>query len=157
MDLMMLITLLVTFFAFLGMAWIFFVFIGIMKDMKGALDARQPVRKVIVERDVDHEPFVIACIEIVRMRRRLEKMDQKDIRQLMRSLERLETYYKEKGYDIVNYEGVYYHEGMNLKASFVPSEEIEKGVRIITKVIKPQINYKNSMIYSAEVEVSFGD
>lgn len=84
-------------------------------------------------------------------------METKDIKHLAKSLERLEEYFRDKGYEIISYEGAAYHEGMNLKASFVPSEELEKGSHIITKVIKPQINYQNAMIHLAEVEVSVGE
>ena len=35
-------------------------------------------------------------------------------------------------------------------------ENLEKGIEIITKIIKPQVNYKGVMIQSAQVEVSVG-
>ena len=106
---------------------------------------------------IDHAPFIKTAIEIVRMRRRLDKSEIKDKKHLQKSLERLEEYFRERGYEIINHEGARYDEGMRVVASFIPSEELAKGERIITKVIKPQINYKNLMIHSAEVEVSIGD
>ena len=33
---------------------------------------------------------------------------------------------------------------------------LEEGVEIITKVIKPQVNYKEKMIQTAQIEVSVG-
>ena len=46
---------------------------------------------------------------------------------------------------------------MNLEANFVFNEDIEKGSQIITRIIKPQINYKGKMIQGAQVEVSQND
>ncbi len=43
---------------------------------------------------------------------------------------------------------------MNLEANFVDNDEIPKGSQIITRIIKPQINFKGKMIQAAQVEVS---
>jgi len=155
--LFLMIAIVVIAFAFCGLSWALLNVLGMYKEMLSELKMKQSVKKVIVERKIDHEPFIRTCIEIVRMKKRIEKMETKDKRHLVKSLERLEEYFKEKGYEIISYEGVAYHEGMNLKVSFVPSEELEKGSHIITKVIKPQINYQNAMIHVAEVEVSVGE
>ena len=45
---------------------------------------------------------------------------------------------------------------MNLEANFVFNEKIEKGKQIITRIIKPQINYKEDD-QGAQVEVSQND
>ena len=39
----------------------------------------------------------------------------------------------------------------------IDSDEIETGKKIITRIIKPQVNYNNEMIQAAEIEVSVGE
>ena len=40
--------------------------------------------------------------------------------------------------------------------STIPDENLEVGVELITKVIKPQVNFNNKMIQAAQIEVSVG-
>ena len=46
---------------------------------------------------------------------------------------------------------------MKAVPNFVTSEDLETGKQIITRIIKPQVNYKNEMIQSAQIEVSVGE
>lgn len=59
-----------------------------------------------------------------------------------------------KGYEIVDMLGKHYNDGMKVIANFVPDENLEEGEQVITKIIKPQINYNGVMIQAAEIEVS---
>jgi len=45
---------------------------------------------------------------------------------------------------------------MKLIANFKPDENLKEGEQIITRIIKPQVNYKGVMIQQAQVEVSTG-
>ncbi|CAI8312671.1 MAG: Uncharacterised protein [Cryomorphaceae bacterium] len=45
---------------------------------------------------------------------------------------------------------------MNLQATFIEDENLKKGESIITRIIKPQINYKGKLIQAAQIEVSQG-
>jgi len=45
---------------------------------------------------------------------------------------------------------------MNLQATFIEGEDLNEGDAIITRIIKPQINYKGKLIQAAQVEVSQG-
>ena len=59
------------------------------------------------------------------------------------------------GYELVDMLGKPYHEGMLVSnTDFVDDEMLKEGERIITKIIKPQINYKGQMIQSAQIQVS---
>jgi hypothetical protein len=62
-----------------------------------------------------------------------------------------------KEYEIVDMLGKEYKEGMEVIATFIPSEEIELGKQIITKIIKPQVNFKGKKIQAAQIEVSIGE
>jgi hypothetical protein len=50
-----------------------------------------------------------------------------------------------------------YDERMKVSASFVPNDELETDEQIITKIIKPQVNYKGTMVQAAQIEVSIGE
>ena len=58
------------------------------------------------------------------------------------------------GYELVEMLGKPYNDGMKVTANFVEDEELEQGQQIITGIIKPQINYKGTMIQSAQITVS---
>jgi hypothetical protein len=97
--------------------------------------------------------------EITRMRQRLASMPSEinGIPQLSKSLDRLEDELKVLGFEIPALLNMPFDEGMTVKARFIPSEGMETGERIITKIIKPQINYKGQLVQVAEVEVSIGE
>jgi cell division protein FtsL len=62
-----------------------------------------------------------------------------------------------KEYEIVEMLGNDYKEGMEVIATFIPSDAIEIGKQIITRVIKPQVNFKGQKIQAAQIEVSIGE
>jgi len=97
--------------------------------------------------------------EITRMRQRISLMpsDINGIAQLSRSLDRLEEELNILGFELPVLINQPYDDGMTVKARFIPLESMKTGERIITKIIKPQINYKGQLVQVAEVEVSTGD
>ncbi len=105
-------------------------------------------------------PFAIKVAdEITRMRQRIASIspDIIGIAQLSKSLDRLEEELNILGFELPVLLNKLYSEGMTVHARFIPSEGLKKGEKIITKVIKPQINYKGQLVQIAEVEVSTGD
>jgi archaellum component FlaC len=107
---------------------------------------------------VDHTLPIKVGEEIFRMRQRLNALpaETKGLKPLQKSLERLEEEFNQQGYELVNMLGLKYNEGMRVKAKFIASDELEIGQAIITKVIKPQINFRDKAIQVAEIEVSTG-
>lgn len=97
--------------------------------------------------------------EITRMRQRIASMpsDISGIIQLSKSLDRLEEELNILGFELPVLLNKPYSEGMTVHARFIPSENLKSGEKLITKVIKPQINYKGQLVQIAEVEVSSGD
>ena len=75
-------------------------------------------------------------------------------RQLSSSVKRLKTTLENNDYEMVELLGIKYNPGMNINPEFITDENLEKGESIITKIIKPQLNYKGKLIQAAEVEVS---
>jgi len=96
--------------------------------------------------------------EITRMRQRLASMpsDINGIAQLIKSLDRLEDELNLLEFEMPVLLNRPFDDGMTVKARFIPTESLNTGEKIITKVIKPQINYKGQLVQVAEVEVSIG-
>ena len=108
-------------------------------------------------KNVDHTLPLYLGEQIHRMRKRLKTMDESHgTKVLANRIESLEEKIEEMGYKIVNLEGKSYNEGMNVKARFVQDDNLQEGEGIITRVIKPQINYMGELKQVAEVEVSQG-
>lgn len=115
--------------------------------------------KVSSNNEIDHSLALKVADEIVRIQKNLQQMDTntKGLKQLTASVKRIQDNFASNGYELVEMLGKEYNEGMKLIANFIPSEEIETGKQIITRIIKPQVNYKNEMIQSAQIEVSVGE
>ena len=96
--------------------------------------------------------------EITRMRQRIASMppDINGITQLSKSLDRLEEELNLLEFEIPVLLNTPFDDGMTIKARFIPSENMNTDEKIITKIIKPQINYKGQLVQVAEVEVSIG-
>lgn len=96
--------------------------------------------------------------EITRMRQRIASMpsDINGITQLFKSLDRLEEELNILEFEMPGLLNTPFDDGMTIKARFIPSERVNIGEKIITKIIKPQINYKGLLVQIAEVEVSIG-
>ena len=110
------------------------------------------------ETEINHTLPIRVAEEIIRMRSRLESLppDTKGLKPLTKSLERLEEDFNQQGYDIEEMLNKPFDDGLNVKARFIPSDDLKPGEQIITKIIRPQINYKGTSIQMAEIEVSTG-
>jgi len=116
--------------------------------------------KIKIETDIskdDHSLPLTLASEIHRMRKRLKIMDDSQGKKVLnKRIENLEDTLNEMGYEIIDLEGQKYNEGMSVQAQFIEDESLGENEKIITKVIKPQINYKDKLIQTAEVQVSQG-
>ena len=112
-----------------------------------------------INQEVNNPLALKVADEIVRMRQRIASMpsDINGIVQLLKSIERLEEELNILGFELPELLNKPYDDGMTVKARFIPSGGMKTGKKIITKVIKPQINYKGQLIQVAEVEVSIGE
>jgi len=109
--------------------------------------------------ETDHSFAKRVADEIVRMSTNLSRMDDsiRGFKQLSASVRKLIQSLSINEYEIVELLNKPYTSGMNLEANFVINEDIDKGSQIITRIIKPQINFKGKMIQAAQVEVSQND
>ena len=120
--------------------------------------SEQGIRAGSQQHEPDHSLPLKLADEIHRMRKRLAALPEetKGLKPLSKSLERLEEELQEQGYEIIDYTGIKYTENMSIKAQLVPSDDLEDGQSIISKVLVPQINFKGVSIRMADVEVSVG-
>jgi len=107
----------------------------------------------------DHSFALKVADEITLMERNISQMDAdtRGLRQLTRSIGRLKDNLAAKDYEIPELLGSLYNEGMRaIIINTVPDENLGHGVELITKIVKPQVNYQDQMIQAAQIEVSVG-
>jgi uncharacterized protein YoxC len=108
---------------------------------------------------IDHTLVLKVADEIIRIQKNLSNLDQetKGVKQLEFAVERIQDNFKENGYEIVELLNKPYDQGMKLSAKFRPDSTLRKGEQVITRIIKPQVNFNNDIIQEAQVEVSVGE
>ena len=121
--------------------------------------AEKQIVSANTNKEIDHSLALKVADEIVRIQKNISKMDNdtKGLKQLSASVKRIQDNFASNGYELVEMLGKEYNEGMKVIANFIPSEDIEQGKQVITRIIKPQVNFKNEMIQSAQIEVSVGE
>jgi chromosome segregation ATPase len=104
----------------------------------------------------DHSLALKVADEIIRIQKNLGRMDEstKGLKQLNSSVQRIQDNFASNGYELVDMLGKEYSEGMKATVNFVQDEDFEAGKRIITRIIKPQVNFKGTMIQTAQIEVT---
>lgn len=106
--------------------------------------------------EVDHSLTLKVADEIVKIEMNLSRMDEsiKGYKQLSRGVQRIKDNFKANDYEIVDMLGKPYQAGMKAAVTFVTDDSLEPGQQIISRIIKPQVNYKQVMIQAAQIEVS---
>ena len=109
--------------------------------------------------NIDHSLVLKVADEIIRIQKNLSSMDPetKGLKQLEFAIERIQDNFKENGYEMVELLNKPYNQGMKVSAKFKPDNTLKRGEQIITRIIKPQVNYNNVIIQEAQVEVSVGE
>jgi chromosome segregation ATPase len=109
--------------------------------------------------EIDHSLALKVADEIIRIKKNISSMDPetKGLKQLESAVDRIQDNFKENGYEMVELLNKPYDHGMKGSAKFKHDETLKHGEQIITRIIKPQINYNNVIIQEAQVEVSVGE
>lgn len=112
-----------------------------------------------VTQEEDHSLVLKIADRLTAMETNHYRMDPntRGLKQLKNAVKSIKENYLANGYEIVEMLELEYKEGMNVTANFIPSDKIEKGKRLITRIIKPQVNFNGKMIQAAEIEVSVGE
>lgn len=109
--------------------------------------------------EIDHSLALKVADEITLIERNISLMDKdvKGLKQLSRSVQKLKDNLNANGYEIPELLGKQFNQGMKLTVvSSIPDDNLNKGEEVISKIIKPQVNYGGKMIQTAQVEVSIG-
>ena len=107
--------------------------------------------------EIDHSLALKVADEIVRMQKNISKMDleTKGLKPLLKGIERIQSNFASNGYEMVNLLNRDYDERMSIDViNFITDENLTEGKKIITLVIKPQVNYNGVLIQRAQVDVS---
>jgi hypothetical protein len=109
--------------------------------------------------EVNHELPLKVADEIIRIQKNLSNMEAgtKGLKQLTASMKRIQDNFEANGYELVEMLGKTYDPGMKVSAIFRPDGTLKKNEQIITRIIKPQVNFKGVMIQAAQIEVSVGE
>ncbi len=112
-----------------------------------------------VTQDEDHSLVLKIADRLTAMETNLYRMDTKTpgVNTLKTLIRSTKVNFNAKEYEIVEMLGNDYKEGMEVIATFIPSDEIEIGKQIITRIIKPQVNFKGHKIQAAQIEVTIGE
>ena len=133
--------------------------IGVMESQMKIIQEDTKAQPESEENEQDHSLALKMADEIVRIEKNISRMDEgtKGLKQLSKAVERIKDNFASNGYEMVNMVGKSFDERM--KASIVntvPDDNLKDGEQIISRIIKPQINYKGVMIQAAQVEVAVG-
>jgi hypothetical protein len=109
--------------------------------------------------NIDHSLALKVADEIIRIQKNLSSMDPetKGLKQLEFAVDRIQDNFRDNGYEMVDLLNKTYDQGMKVSAKFKPDNTLKRGEQIITRIIKPQVNYNNVIIQEAQVEVSVGE
>lgn len=108
--------------------------------------------------DNDHSLVLKVADRLNSMEKNLSRMDSKikGHKNLTQAIKNIKDNYAANGYEIIEMLGKDYNEGLRATVNFVQDEDFEDGKRIITRIIKPQVNYEGTMIQTAQIEVTEG-
>jgi len=107
----------------------------------------------------DHSLALKVADQVTLIERSINLMDDKTkgLQRIRNSITTLKDNLAANGYEMPEILGKQFHQGMKvIVASSIPDENLKKGDEIITKIIKPQVNYNDKMIQAAQIEVSVG-
>jgi len=107
--------------------------------------------------ETDHSLALKVADEIVRMQKNISKMDgnTKGLKPLVKGIERIRANFASNGYEMIDLLDKGYDERMNIDViNFVTDEKMAEGRKVITAIIKPQVNYNGVLIQRAQVDVS---
>lgn len=104
----------------------------------------------------DHSLVIAIADRITFMEMTLYKMDPhvRGYSHLVKTLTQMKNNLLAYGYELVDMLGKEYVEGLKATVNYNEDPNIESGKQVITNIIKPQINYKGTMIQSAQITVS---
>lgn len=133
--------------------------IGVLETQLKLKQEETRLKSNITNDKTDHSLALKVADEVIRIQKNLSRMDEstKGLKQLKSSVKRIQDNFVANGYELVEMLGKEYNEGMKVTANFIQSDALEVGRQIISRIIKPQVNFKGEMIQAAQIEVNVGE
>lgn len=133
--------------------------VGVMETQMKIIQEERKAQPESQNGEQDHSLALKVADEIVRIEKNISRMDEgtKGLKQLSKAVERIRDNFASNGYEMVDMIGKPFDDGLKCTANFRPDDSLEPGQKIITRIIKPQVNFKGRMIQSAQIEVSQGE
>jgi hypothetical protein len=131
----------------------------LMETQLGIMENQAKTNTSAGNAEIDHSLALKLADEINLIERNINLMDAKTkgIKQLTASVGKLKDNLAANNYEIPELLGKPFHQGMKvIVTNSVPDESLTKGEEVITRIIKPQVNYNDKMIQAAQIEVSVG-
>lgn len=132
----------------------------LVEVLESQLKLKQEEKQIVQtnsNNEIDHSLALKVADEIVRMQKNISKMDDdtKGLKPLVKGIERIQANFASNGYEMVNLLNKDYNERMNIDViNFITDDNLTEGRKVITAVIKPQVNYNDVLIQRAQVDVS---
>jgi chromosome segregation ATPase len=133
--------------------------VGVMETQMKIIQEERKTNPEGQNGEQDHSLALKVADEIVRIEKNISRMDEgtKGLKQLSKAVERIRDNFASNGYEMIDMIGKPFDDGLKCTANFRPDDSLEPGQKIITRIIKPQVNFKGRMIQSAQIEVSQGE
>jgi uncharacterized membrane-anchored protein YhcB (DUF1043 family) len=109
--------------------------------------------------ELDHSLALKVADQLTSLERSISLIDEKTkgLQRIKNSLTNLRDNLIANGYELPELLGKPFNQGMNIVVvNTLSDEKLKIGEEIITRIIKPQVNYKDKMIQAAQIEVSVG-
>lgn len=115
--------------------------------------------KQISDVEPDHSLPLKLASEINLIERNISLMDAgtKGLKQLSKSVGKLKDNLAANGYEMPELLGKTFNQGMKvIVVSTIPDENLKSDEELITKILIPQVNFRDTMIQSAQIETTKG-
>ena len=107
--------------------------------------------------EIDHSLALKVADEIVRMQKNISRMDAdtKGLKPLEKGIERIQANFASNGYEMTELLLKKFDDRMTIDViNVIEDENLAKGEKIISKIIKPQVLFNGILIQRAQVEIS---
>jgi len=130
--------------------------VGVMETQMKIIQEERKAQPESQSGEQDHSLALKVADEIVRIEKNISRMDEgtKGLKQLSKAVERIRDNFASNGYEMVDMLDKPYEEGLKASVTFRPDPDMNGEQPKITRIIKPQVNYKGVMIQQAQIEVS---
>ena len=131
----------------------------LMETQLQLIEQQKTTTQTTPNAEPDHSLALKFADQIITIERSVGLMDEKTkgLQRIKNSITNLKDNLSANGYEMPELIGKAFNQGMKvIVTSSIPDENLKKGEEIITKIIKPQVNFNDKMIQAAQVEVSVG-